>query len=155
MKFYYAIGVALSPFMSVVFWIYNRLGGVVRPRVLVMNAAGEVLLVRSWTGHQGWELPGGGRSRNETVEDAARREVKEELGLDIAARPLLEIGTITVNGYVAPLFKVILSKREAIARNRWELSGAVWYSTFNLPAYLGPAARWALENNIQKTNDLL
>ena len=155
MKLYYAIGAVISPFISVVFWVYNRLGGVVRPRILVMNAAGEVLLVRSWTGHQGWELPGGGKSCHETAEDAARREVKEELGVDLAGRPLVNVGTITANGYVAPLFKIVLSERVVITRNKWELSGAAWYDTSNLPAYLGPAARWLFENNIQKTDDLL
>ena len=155
MKLYYAIGVAISPFMMVVFWVYNRLSGVVRPRVLVMNAAGEVLLVRSWTGHQGWELPGGGKSRRETAEDAARREVKEELGLDLAGWLLVNVGAVTANGYVAPIFKAVLNERVPITRNKWELSGAAWYSVSNLPAYLGPAARWAFENDVQKTNDLL
>jgi 8-oxo-dGTP pyrophosphatase MutT (NUDIX family) len=42
---------------------------------------GSVLLVRHTYGRRDWDLPGGGRHRGETHEDAARREMAEELGL--------------------------------------------------------------------------
>jgi ADP-ribose pyrophosphatase YjhB (NUDIX family) len=69
--------------------------------VLVTNANGEVLLGRrNKDPRRGmWVLPGGGLEPGETWEQAARREVREETGLDIELvdqdRPrLAEAGTI-------------------------------------------------------------
>src|SRR3989344_2900798 len=51
---------------------------------------GKVLLVHDFTGRSDtdpspeWELPGGGLDFGESFEDALRREVKEEMGLEIA-----------------------------------------------------------------------
>jgi ADP-ribose pyrophosphatase YjhB (NUDIX family) len=51
----------------------------------VITRPGAVLLVRHTYGPRGkWELPGGGVKRGEPPEHAARREMQEELGLDIA-----------------------------------------------------------------------
>ncbi|MGN6299533.1 MAG: NUDIX hydrolase [Angustibacter sp.] len=57
----------------------------VRPtvRVLVVDAARRVLLMRSQAGF--WFPPGGGIEPGETAEQAARRELVEELGLHVAS----------------------------------------------------------------------
>jgi len=49
----------------------------------IFNADGRVLLVRHSYGRRSWELPGGGREPKESVEQAAGREVREELGVEI------------------------------------------------------------------------
>jgi ADP-ribose pyrophosphatase YjhB (NUDIX family) len=45
---------------------------------------GKVLLIHRCNPPQGWALPGGFVEYGETVEDAVRREMKEETGLDLA-----------------------------------------------------------------------
>lgn len=57
------------------------------------NPNGEVLLVRrnENPGKGMWELPGGFIEFNETAEDAIRREIKEELDLDLGE--LTYVGT--------------------------------------------------------------
>ena len=54
-----------------------------RVRVIVYRDDGRILLVRSHFSRQEWALPGGGVNRNESYEQAAVREVLEEVGLKI------------------------------------------------------------------------
>jgi 8-oxo-dGTP diphosphatase len=49
----------------------------------VLTDGDRVLLVRHTYGSRQWDLPGGGRRRGERSIDAARREMHEELGLQI------------------------------------------------------------------------
>lgn len=66
---------------------------VLRPDVLgvrcLVECEGRVLLIRNPYGAMKWDLPGGGVRRGERPEDAARREVREEVGVSLAElRPL-------------------------------------------------------------------
>ena len=54
-----------------------------RVRVIIYRDDGNVLLVKSRFSRQKWALPGGGVNRNEGYEQAAIREVLEEVGLKI------------------------------------------------------------------------
>ncbi|MEU3457531.1 NUDIX hydrolase [Micromonospora sp. NPDC006766] len=58
--------------------------------VLVLDDIGRVLLIER-TGIAGWGLPGGFMEPGESFEDAGRREVLEETGLEIGALTLLGV----------------------------------------------------------------
>ena len=66
--------------MSLVFRIGSKKD---RVRVIVYRDDGKILLVRGRFSRQEWALPGGGVNRNESYEQAAVREVLEEIGLKI------------------------------------------------------------------------
>lgn len=53
----------------------------VRPSILILNNSGEILLVRH--GDHTWGVPGGFMELGESVEESARREVREEIGIQI------------------------------------------------------------------------
>jgi 8-oxo-dGTP pyrophosphatase MutT (NUDIX family) len=55
---------------------------------VIFDEQGRVLLVRHSYGRRGWELPGGGRRGKESLEEAVRREVREETGLEVATAHL-------------------------------------------------------------------
>jgi mutator protein MutT len=59
----------------------------------VITQDGEILITRRLDEtHQGglWEFPGGKREERESLEDCLRREIKEELDLDIEVGELLK-----------------------------------------------------------------
>jgi len=59
-------------------------------RAIIQNEEGQILLVKDkkW----GWTLPGGKLERNETLEEAIKREVLEETGLTIKKKELAQLG---------------------------------------------------------------
>lgn len=51
--------------------------------VIITNLGGDVLLLKHSYGPDVWSLPGGGLARGEDPMEAARREVREELGIEL------------------------------------------------------------------------
>jgi 8-oxo-dGTP pyrophosphatase MutT (NUDIX family) len=101
----------------------------------VLTRGGEVLLIRHTYGRKNaWELPGGGVKRREEPPDAARREVREELGI--------ELGEVVLLG---ELFARIDGKRDrmwcysaevgspSVEMDRAEIADARWFPRGALP----------------------
>ncbi|WP_431044241.1 NUDIX domain-containing protein [Streptomyces sp. P1-3] len=65
--------------------------------VILRDPDGHILLVNP-TYKPGWDLPGGMSEANEAPDDTARREIKEELGLDIIRLHLLVIDWVPPHG---------------------------------------------------------
>lgn len=64
------------------------------PRVtvdVIIEAAGGVVLIRRRHPPHGWAIPGGFVDYGERVEDAARREMREETSLDVELTDLLGV----------------------------------------------------------------
>ena len=70
----------VARFMSLMFKLGPKKD---RVRVIIYRDDGDVLMVKSRFSRQEWTLPGGGVNRNESYEQAATREVLEEVGLKI------------------------------------------------------------------------
>lgn len=62
----------------------------------LIESDGRVLMVRHTYGPSAWTFPGGRRRRNEESPDAARREIAEELSLDVPR--WTPIGQVRVGG---------------------------------------------------------
>ena len=58
---------------------------------IVIETAGGIVLVRRRNPPPGWALPGGFVDPGESVAQAARREAKEETGLDVELTDLLAV----------------------------------------------------------------
>jgi 8-oxo-dGTP pyrophosphatase MutT (NUDIX family) len=100
----------------------------------VLTDGDQVLLVRHTYGSRRWDLPGGGRHRGERSIDAARREMREELGLEIddwrALGQLLartERHRQTLDVYGAEL------SSPTLALDLGELQVAAWFALDQLP----------------------
>ena len=83
------------------------------------NDQGSLLLVRQAAGLRLWALPGGKVRRNEPLESALKREVREETGLSVRASEFLHIYDRPRRGAIAILFRVLV-RRQAV---RMQLPG--------------------------------
>ena len=63
------------------YWRRWRKTPIIGCNVVITDLKGEIIMVRHSYGPAVWGLPGGGVGRNEDPAKAARRELKEELGL--------------------------------------------------------------------------
>jgi 8-oxo-dGTP pyrophosphatase MutT (NUDIX family) len=80
---YYLIGIVnylLYPLVKVYWRIFKPKTAGVK---VIIKYKDEVLLVRNSYGSKKWTLPGGGVKKGESMERAAIREVREEIGISL------------------------------------------------------------------------
>lgn len=143
---YRAFGMLVGPFRVAGFYLYNLMFRVPRARVLVWNEHNELLLVRNWGGRRQWSLPGGGVKRSEQHIEAARRELYEEIGLDIPLAEFTYVTTLNAQ-YEAPIFSVSIVKSllPKDSHNPREITDLRWFSVDTLPSDLSPLVPPALK----------
>ena len=116
------------------YWRFSR-GMTLGVRGLVVNAAGEILLIKhSYV--SGWHLPGGGVETGETLRDALARELAEEGGVTLGGEPPLF--AVYFNAQASPrdhvaLFVVRAFQQEPEFRVNAEIVGRGFFSREALP----------------------
>jgi 8-oxo-dGTP diphosphatase len=117
-----------------------------RPRVegvkCVLTTGRQVLMVRHTYGRREWDLPGGAVKRREDPLITARREMREELGIEIDDwRPL---GQVFASDYhredAMHCFQADLADPQ-LRFDRGEIAAAGWFDRDRLPAELNPHVR--------------
>jgi 8-oxo-dGTP pyrophosphatase MutT (NUDIX family) len=115
---------------------------VVRPELsgvkCVLTDGEHLLLVRHTYGPREWDLPGGGIKRREAPPTAARREMREELGVQIEG--LQDIGQVVASLHhsraTLHCFRAEL-RAPAITMDSGELAAVRWFPRRALPPKLG------------------
>lgn len=109
--------------------------------VVISDLSGAVLLLRHSYGPDVWSLPGGGLKSQEIAESAARREVREELGIELATMTALGTITETISGapHTAHLFAAQVAEHPQ--PDRREVIEARYFPAHSLPEPLGELAR--------------
>jgi ADP-ribose pyrophosphatase YjhB (NUDIX family) len=109
--------------------------------VVITNLTGDVLLLKHSYGADVWSLPGGGLRRDEDPLEAARREVREELGIELARIEL--IGTLdeVLSGspHIAHIFAGVCDRQPQ--PDRREVIEARFFPSHSLPEPLGRHTR--------------
>ncbi len=108
---------------------------------LVVDDEGRILLVEQ-TYRSGWYLPGGGVRRKEGLDDALRRELREEVGVEPTSPPRLQgvywrFGE-SKSDYIAVF--VVESWRRRPAKSL-EIARDAFFAPDELPEDTSPAAR--------------
>ena len=89
----------LIPAYRAAWWMLRGWSLATRPRLrgvkcVLRDDAGRVVWVRHTYGDRAaWELPGGAARRSESAPEAARREAREELGVDVTG--WRDVGTVS------------------------------------------------------------
>jgi 8-oxo-dGTP diphosphatase len=90
---------------------------------------GEILLLRS-SYRRGWSLPGGGIARGESARDAAARELREEVGLAVAAASLHEAQAVELVCEYRPnhttIFELAMAQRPTLRLDNREIVAAAF-----------------------------
>ncbi len=119
-------------------WRKSPIAGV---SVIVTNLTGDVLLLKHSYGPDVWGLPGGGLGRGEDPVDAARREVREELGMDLTR--IEPIGTLeeVLSGspHTAHIFTAVCDRQPQ--PDQREVIEARFFPSHSLPEPLGRHTR--------------
>ena len=109
-----------------------------RPRTrgvkCIIQNDGKILMIRNTYGHKLWTFPGGGIDLGETTEQAVKREVMEEVGVEV--NDLLRIGEFTTKAeYKRDVVTVFVarSKNGQFKIDEKEILEAGWFSPDNLP----------------------
>jgi 8-oxo-dGTP pyrophosphatase MutT (NUDIX family) len=97
----------------------------------------RVLLVRHSYGARAWDLPGGAGRRGESAPAIARREMAEELGIDISAwRDLGALRSVRGRHHVRILAAEVSAPM--LRPDPVELETAAWFDRDRLPLWISP-----------------
>jgi 8-oxo-dGTP pyrophosphatase MutT (NUDIX family) len=122
-------------FGEIFFWLlwpalYIYLRKSTRSRI-ILYTEDQVLLVSNWLGPGQYTLPGGGMRPGEDPREAAAREIKEELGIDIDPKALISIEPIflaTDKGlkYKCYSYSLKVNKSIELSRQKFEIAELKW-----------------------------
>ncbi len=134
--------------LRLVYLAYEIYNFIFRPvlfgvRVLLVKDD-QVLLVRH-TYKKGWHLPGGGLKRGETVEEAARREAREETGAELRSIRLVGIFSDLEDGFNGHNILFASNDFEIVGPHDHEIAEARFFPLDTLPDDLPPGQRRRVE----------
>ena len=116
---------------------------------IIFNDSGEVLLLKHFfRAGSGWGLPGGFLKTGEQPLEALRRELNEEIGLEIH-----EVEIFWARSFTRPRQIEVLYRATAVGRGEprsIEVERAVWFSTDQLPAGLPNDQKLLVERAVEK-----
>ncbi len=99
---------------------------------LIINDSGDILLVKSYKWNNFWSVPGGHIELGERAEEAVKREVKEEVGLDVEPIKMLMVQqAVYPKNFMAPKHFIFMdflcrTKSSEVKLDNREIQGSKW-----------------------------
>lgn len=116
-------------------WIVRRLEPhfTVATGVVVQDDDQQILLLRHvFRPGSGWGIPGGFIARGEQPDEAVRRELREEIDVELRDLELAFVRTLTVTNQVEVIFRARTDATPRV-RARLEVSEIGWFALDALP----------------------
>ena len=111
---------------------------------VVVDAEGRVLLLKHvFRSGAGWGIPGGFISKGEQPEEAIRRELKEETGLELEETRFAFARTLARTNHVEIIFRC--RPRGHAAARSIEINRLEWFALDRLPESLGRDQRYLIK----------
>lgn len=126
----------------IIIYFFRLYWFIFRPKTRGVNCiiqfGNKILFIRHSYGSKKWTIPGGGVERKETFEEAARREVKEEVDIDL--NNIKKIGEYVNNKeYKEDYVQCFLSEVDDpyFKIDNFEISDAKWATLDEIPEPYG------------------
>jgi 8-oxo-dGTP pyrophosphatase MutT (NUDIX family) len=120
-------------------------------KAMILDEAGRVLLVRH-TYRDGWFFPGGGVKRRETLVDAVKRELFEEVGVTLLAEPILVSAYSNFAEYKSDHVVFFKSDQYSIKPNpNIEIAEHRFFDVRQLPDSVSPATVRRIKEHLGET----
>jgi 8-oxo-dGTP diphosphatase len=117
---------------------------------VIENDKGEVLLVRhTYRRRYPWGLPGGFLEHHERPNEALKREIREEAGLEVDLQPEFQIEVDTKRPHVSIIFRGTCRGGSFVPNP--ETSAAAFFRIDQLPT-LVPEQRQMIESQLQEVS---
>jgi ADP-ribose pyrophosphatase YjhB (NUDIX family) len=117
---------------------------------VVVDEQGRVLLLQHrFRPGSGWGIPGGFIQPGEQPEAALRRELREEIGVELERAELVFARTLERYQQVELIFRCRL--RDAIFQQTREIKRAAWFAVNELPAGLSADQRALIERALRSS----
>lgn len=124
--------------------LLNRVTAVLQPRftvtvgVVVLDERGRMLLLKhSFRKGSGWGIPGGFLSEDEQPVDGVRRELREEIGLEIKSLELVLVRTVESARQVQIVYRCSPEGEPSV--RSMEIERFDWFTLDALPEQLSPS----------------
>ncbi len=117
----------------------------------IVNEAGRLLLVREAYGYCDWDLPGGGVEAGENLDEAVRREVREECGITMEIIGL--VGVFVARFQPGEGTNVVFAGRWVdglLQPGKDEIERLDGFTERNLPVPILPSRRPVIEAALQQ-----
>ena len=126
---------------------------------VVIDERGRVLLLKHvFRPGSGWGIPGGFLEKGEQPDEAIRRELREETGLELETAEILFARTLKTSGRVEIIYRCRPRPLERAAPRTFEIKSIEWFAPDSLPAELSKDQRWiirrALDNGAEHTKEV-
>jgi len=119
---------------------------------VVLNDEGRILLLKHvFRPGSGWGIPGGFLEPGEQPEDAVRRELREETGLELESAEMVFLRALKKPARVEIIYRCRANGK--LSLQGYEIKSGDWFAPDELPSGLGADQRMIIKRALNKKSD--